>query len=501
MKKNNCKGWLSALLAMALAVTLFASISAGSMESVRAATTLNNPRTSSDGVVTYDCVYFGNYWQEDTNGDGKADKQDAKQPIKWRVLSVDGNDAFLIADKNLDMQRYNTSSTSVTWETCTMRSWLNGYDSSRNSYGTDYSGNGASFIGNAFTAGEQNAILNTTLENADNSYYGTVGGNETTDKVFLLSEEDIANPAYGFFNYELKNGNGNPVGKIGDYSIYDYAKLRYNTGFAKGSDTASGATWTSEIGTEWWWLRSPGDYSDNAMLVFHFGVVAQDGYRVYFDNLAVCPALHLNLASSNLWSYAGTVNSNTVEENPTLGGEEEQTVKIQKLKISAVSKRLAAGKKVKLSVSITPKNASSKTLRWESSNSRYATVDAKGRVTLKKKGAGKTVTITAAAKDGSNKKAALKIKIMKHAVKSIKLEAKKTWVKAGKSITVKPTIKTTGKQANKTLNWTSGNTKYATVTKKGKVKTKKAGKGKTVKITASSTDGSNKKASIKIKIK
>ena len=86
-------------------------------------------------------------------------------------------------------------------------------------------------------------------------------------------------------------------------------------------------------------------------------------------------------------------------------------------------------------------------------------------------------------------------------VKSIKLSAASKSVKAGKSITVKATVKTTGKSVNKTLKWMSSNTKYATVSKSGKVKTKKAGKGKTVTITATSTDGTNKKAKIKIKIK
>ena len=59
---------------------------------------LSNP-VVCDGVSTWDCIYFGNYWQNDTNGDGKADQNDEKEPIKWRVLSVDGDDAFLLADQ------------------------------------------------------------------------------------------------------------------------------------------------------------------------------------------------------------------------------------------------------------------------------------------------------------------------------------------------------------------------------------------------------------------
>ena len=127
---------------------------------------LNNPTTDANGVTTWDCIWFGNYWQEDTNGDGKADKNDAKQPIKWRVLSVEGDDAFLLADKNLDCQMYNNTYTGVTWETCTMRSWLNGYGGEINKDGKDYSD--SNFLNNAFSAAEQSAIKTTNIVNNDN---------------------------------------------------------------------------------------------------------------------------------------------------------------------------------------------------------------------------------------------------------------------------------------------------------------------------------------------
>lgn len=66
---------------------------------------------------------------------------------------------------------------------------------------------------------------------------------------------------------------------------------------------------------------------------------------------------------------------------------------------------------------------------------------------------------------------------------------------------MKAVVKTTGKKVNKTMMWSTSNKKYATVNKKGFVKTKKAGKGKSVTITVQSTDGTNKKATIRIKIK
>lgn len=199
-----------------------------------------------------------------------------------------------------------------------------------------------------------------------------------------------------------------------------------------------------------------------------------------------------------------TPDSGTQPPNPDKKpeqGTQSQPVKVTKLTIKAPSKKLAAGKKVQLTVTVSPKNADNKAVTWKTSNKKYATVNAKGKVTLKKAGVGKTVIITAIAKDGSGKKATIKIKIMKHAVKSIKLKARSKTLKAGKSMTLKTTIKTTGKKVNKTLRFTSSNTKYATVNKKGKVTAKKAGKGKTVTITAKATDGSGKKAKVKIKIK
>lgn len=174
---------------------------------------------------------------------------------------------------------------------------------------------------------------------------------------------------------------------------------------------------------------------------------------------------------------------------------------VKKITLKSNTKGIAAGKKVtlKTTVSTTGKTAN-KTLSYSSSNKKYATVNSKGVVTTKKAGAGKTVTITAKATDGTGKRATVKVKILKHAVKKITLKCSKT-LKAGKKVKVKATVKTTGKTANKTLTYSSSNKKYATVNSKGMVTAKKAGKGKTVTITAKATDGTNKKATVKIKIK
>lgn len=95
---------------------------------------VQNPRTASDGTVTWDCVWFGHYPQN-LNGYGKFNNDS----IKWRVLSVNGNEALLLADKNLDGGiPYNKVREGVTWETCTMRSWLNEYGSGANQSEIEY---------------------------------------------------------------------------------------------------------------------------------------------------------------------------------------------------------------------------------------------------------------------------------------------------------------------------------------------------------------------------
>ena len=237
---------------------------------------VSNP-TISNGVTTWDCVYFGNYWQNDTNGDGTADQQDDKEPIKWRVLSVDGSDAFLMADQCLDTQPYNEENEDVTWETCTLRTWLND-----------------TFWNNAFSTNDKNAIRYTTVINEDNSYYETEGGNTTVDKVYVLSEREAYNTIYGF-------GSIYGVSATRKSKVSEYAK-------------ECGAYTSGENGH--WWLRTPGENADDAMRAEYDGWISRVGNPVTTIYHTVRPVLHINLYS-NQWSSAGTVTSNGVITTPT----------------------------------------------------------------------------------------------------------------------------------------------------------------------------------------
>ena len=177
-----------------------------------------------------------------------------------------------------------------------------------------------------------------------------------------------------------------------------------------------------------------------------------------------------------------------------------ENIKVSKITIATTtSNKIATGKKVTLKATVTPSNAYNKGVTWKSSNTKVATVSSSGVVTTKKKMGGKTVTITATAKDGSGKKASYKIYVKKGVVKKVYISGVKS-VKAGKKLYLKgKTSASSG--ANRTLKWSSSNTKYAKVSSKGTVTTYKAGKKKSVKITARAVDGSGKSKTVTIKIK
>lgn len=221
-------------------------------------------------------VYFGNYRQSsDGSGSYNAD------PVKWRVLANDENSGgklLLLADQNLDVKPYNSSYTSITWEKSTIRSWLNGYGANENNYGTDYSSD--NFIDTAFSSNEQSAIAETHVYNATqsdgssnpNPSYSTSGGNNTTDKIFLLSIEEANNSSY------FPNG--------------DSARVSTNTAYVAGHSGMYG------VGVaDYWWLRSPGDSAFRAVRVRDNGGVLITGSIVNSTAGAVRPAFNLNLNS------------------------------------------------------------------------------------------------------------------------------------------------------------------------------------------------------------
>lgn len=174
-------------------------------------------------------------------------------------------------------------------------------------------------------------------------------------------------------------------------------------------------------------------------------------------------------------------------------------ITINEIKLNKTKLTLAPGKKFKLKATIIPTTAPKQNLAFKSSNSKYATVSNSGVITAKKAGNKHSVTITCYSTDSKKVSVSCKVTI-KQLVTKIKLNKTKATVKAGKSIKLKATV-TPKNAVNKKVRFTSSNKKYATVNNKGKVTTKKAGRGHTVTITCKAKDGSKCKKKCRIKIK
>ncbi len=187
----------------------------------------------------------------------------------------------------------------------------------------------------------------------------------------------------------------------------------------------------------------------------------------------------------------------------TVNTTEVQAAK--KVKVTSVSAKycgtgkltLAKGKTYSLGAYVTPSNASNKKLSYKSSKSSVVTVNSKGKLTAKKTGKTK-ITITA--KDGSKKKKTITVTVVDgkkfKKAKKIKFEKSTYEVLAGKTVATKVVFNPSG-ASNKNLKYSTSKSSIATVDNKGVVTAKKAG---TVKITATTLDGSKKKATTTVKV-
>ena len=156
------------------------------------------------------------------------------EPIEWIVLEKEGNKALLLSKYLLAEQKYNEEYKEITWENCTLRKWLN-----------------SDLMNQIFSKKEQNSILITDVINKDNEQYGTKGGNNTKDKIFLLS--------------------------IDEYKKY-FTKLEYAV-----------ATYKNKA-ADWWRLRSPGYYQLYAAGVGNYGNLGENGHSVNYAD-GIRPAL------------------------------------------------------------------------------------------------------------------------------------------------------------------------------------------------------------------
>ncbi len=221
------------------------------------ARTRRDAGASGSGTADAEYITFGHYPQTESGGDST--------PIQWQVLAVDGQKALLISRYALDAQPYNNLYSRVTWESCSLRTWLND-----------------TFLTRAFSAEEQACILLTDVDNGPDqclSDWGTNGGNSTKDKVFLLSFAEAS-------RYLEVLGEAGSAGACASPTAYAIGNGAWVSG---SSETADG----DAAGR--WWLRSPGEN------LYYAAEIETDGSLgctyVHYKSVSVRPAIWVDLSS------------------------------------------------------------------------------------------------------------------------------------------------------------------------------------------------------------
>lgn len=224
----------------------------GCTESVDSSSTAFDPY-GADQVypALSDIVRFGTYPQG----------AEEPEPIEWLVLEERDSKTLLLAKRALDYKSYDNEGGDVTWESCTLRSWLN-----------------SDFLSQAFTKRELECVVETRIVNADNEKCGTDGGVDTLDRVFLLSTEDVEMyfgvgfVEFGVGSIEIPESSDDLVCFPTDYAFENGTYV---------DDKNKGCCW---------WLRSPGASPSDAAYVSRDSV-SYGGFNVGNDRIAVRPAL------------------------------------------------------------------------------------------------------------------------------------------------------------------------------------------------------------------
>ncbi len=188
------------------------------------------------------------------------------EPIKWRILSESNGEALILCEMIIDSQQFDyDGSYSNDYANSTIRAWLND-----------------NFYNTAFNNLQKEIIKTTTVDNGVESTGYTSNQNaceNTNDKIFLLSAEEVTTEEYGFSS---------------DYMAYDIARQKQNTDYAKvqGCFTDEDVSYN---GNGLWWLRSPNDYSSYSArfvnVVGDFNI-----YEVIRADMGIVPALRIQLS-------------------------------------------------------------------------------------------------------------------------------------------------------------------------------------------------------------
>ncbi len=211
-----------------------------------------------------DTITFGQYEQD-------ADPSNGSEDIEWTVLDRQPDKLLLLSKYVLDAKLYNDVWAEVTWETCSIRNWLN-----------------TTFLDTAFSVNEQEWIFSSSMSNPENPRYHIAGGNPTQDSVFLLSYQE----AYTYYdndrNYKARNTIPTRYAYLQGCSCYSLTDImRYS--YANGDEYRD-----TDVSC-FWWLRTPGCVSSCAVVIDGTGSIDYFGVSAAQEPIGIRPALWVKL--------------------------------------------------------------------------------------------------------------------------------------------------------------------------------------------------------------
>jgi len=178
----------------------------------------------------------------------------------WRILDENNEGKLIITEDIIEARPYDTDNTdendygNLLWESCSLRKYLNG-----------------EFF-QSFAPEEQARIIEVKLSNPINSWYGISGGLSTTDKIFLLSLEEVD---------KYFGDSGDYIGeqrKDLDFDANKYIEKKDGGYFSNAHDADRQAKYDGV--PAFWWLRSPGIHKASAASVFYNGGVCVFGLDI-----------------------------------------------------------------------------------------------------------------------------------------------------------------------------------------------------------------------------
>ena len=211
---------------------------------------------SLDKAEVGDIVLLGTYEQDN-------DLENGEEAIPWTVLAKEDGKLLLISYYGIENKQYNHEPAQVTWEQCTLRTWLN-----------------EDFYQAHFTDQEKAKIQLSHLSTEDNIRWGTDGGKDTDDYVFLLSTTELGQ----YTGMPLEEANEKREAQPTAYAVANRAWYSGLEGYGKNCI--------------FWWTRSPGPRADCVACVMGDGVVMDGNQSCYVsqDHFSVRPALWLDLS-------------------------------------------------------------------------------------------------------------------------------------------------------------------------------------------------------------